>query len=204
VLRLELGKFNGRLIEDVVSKDFLVQIAESLDYIFLNTGVDIPDPVPSTFNFEKNLNLKSAAVNHLLLTSKAPVLTTDFISDLLANSSDSTQAAQILPAYKVKIADSSKDNLSGKKNAKLPNITTEDLGRFFTSEPFIQAKEETKKEESKDEGEGKKQPMNKQIIEQIDRLMKYYQTQGDKGRMFAYRKAVTALKSIDDEIYEAD
>jgi F0F1-type ATP synthase gamma subunit len=44
--------------------------------------------------------------------------------------------------------------------------------------------------------------LNNQIIEQVDRLMKYYQTQGDKGRMYAYRKAVTTLKSIDFDIID--
>ncbi len=34
--------------------------------------------------------------------------------------------------------------------------------------------------------------------------MNYYQTQRDKGRMFAYRKAITAVKSIDEPILSAD
>jgi DNA polymerase/3'-5' exonuclease PolX len=46
--------------------------------------------------------------------------------------------------------------------------------------------------------------MNAAIVEQIERLYKYYQTSGDKGRIFGYRNALRAIKSIEEPILSAD
>lgn len=42
--------------------------------------------------------------------------------------------------------------------------------------------------------------MNRDLIENFKVLQKYYQQQKDKGRVFAYGKAINALRSIDEEI----
>jgi hypothetical protein len=46
--------------------------------------------------------------------------------------------------------------------------------------------------------------MNAAIAEQIERLYKYYQSIGDKGRTFGYRNALRAIKSIDEPILSAE
>ena len=46
--------------------------------------------------------------------------------------------------------------------------------------------------------------MNAAIAEQVERLFKYYQSIGDKGRTFGYRNALRAIKSIEEPIFSAD
>ena len=46
--------------------------------------------------------------------------------------------------------------------------------------------------------------MNAAIAEQIERLFKYYQSIGDKGRTFGYRNALRAIKMIDEPILSAE
>ena len=46
--------------------------------------------------------------------------------------------------------------------------------------------------------------MNAAIAEQVERLFKYYQSIGDKGRTFGYRNALRAIKSIEEPILSAD
>ncbi|CDW74543.1 helix-hairpin-helix motif family protein [Stylonychia lemnae] len=53
-------------------------------------------------------------------------------------------------------------------------------------------------------GEGKQKPLNNEIADQLDRLLKYYTTQGDRGRMFGYKRALTSLKLFNEPIYNID
>ena len=46
--------------------------------------------------------------------------------------------------------------------------------------------------------------MNAAIAEQVERLFKYYQSIGDKGRTFGYRNALRAIKSIEEPILSAE
>lgn len=46
--------------------------------------------------------------------------------------------------------------------------------------------------------------MNKEISEQLGRLLKYYTSMSDKGRMFGYRRALTSLNQHTDPIYDID
>ena len=57
--------------------------------------------------------------------------------------------------------------------------------------------EENKEEEDKDEEdkEEEKKSYNKEIIRELEKLLKYYEAEGDKGRSFGYRKALTFLRS---------
>lgn len=58
--------------------------------------------------------------------------------------------------------------------------------------------------EAKAEADGADKGLNQAIAEQIERLLKYYNTSGDKGRSFGYRNALKAIKSIDKPIHSAD
>ena len=46
--------------------------------------------------------------------------------------------------------------------------------------------------------------MNAAIADQVERLFKYYQSIGDKGRIFGYRNALRAIKSIEEPILSAE
>ena len=46
--------------------------------------------------------------------------------------------------------------------------------------------------------------MNAAIAKQVERLFKYYQSIGDKGRTFGYRNALRAIKSIEEPILSAE
>jgi hypothetical protein len=52
--------------------------------------------------------------------------------------------------------------------------------------------------------EGAGAGMNAAIAEQVERLLKYYTSSGDKGRSFGYRNALRAIKSIEEPIHSAD
>ncbi len=95
---------------------------------------------------------------------------------------------------------------AGKKSTKDSTEGTKTVKGAVKAEEKKLAKKTVVEEEKKGEMVAAKagESMNSQIIQQIERLMKYYQTQGDKGRQFAYRKALTAIKSLDIDINNAD
>lgn len=49
-----------------------------------------------------------------------------------------------------------------------------------------------------------KKPLNKEIADQLTKLLQYYTSMQDKGRMFGYRRALTSLNQHTDPIYEID
>lgn len=61
---------------------------------------------------------------------------------------------------------------------------------------------EEDKEESK--GEVKKGPYNAEVIRELERLLKYYEAEGDKGRSFGYRKALSFLRSYKEDIVSVE
>lgn len=45
-----------------------------------------------------------------------------------------------------------------------------------------------------------KSSMNELLVKELEKLMNYYQNNKDKGRMFGYRKAISAIRSLKFEI----
>lgn len=87
------------------------------------------------------------------------------------------------------------------KNEKYWDSKAEKFACAKGSSGLAYKKEE---EDAEMKEEEKKAPMNKQVVEQIEKLYKYYETQNDKGRMHGYRRALQALRGFDQPLYDAD
>lgn len=66
-----------------------------------------------------------------------------------------------------------------------------------------EGEEEEKKGDASKES-SKQKPLNEEIVKQIEKLLKYYTAQNDKGRMFGYNHALRSLRAYDKPIYSAD
>jgi hypothetical protein len=65
---------------------------------------------------------------------------------------------------------------------------------------FAVSRGATKKADGLENSTDKDKLLNDAIIDQIEKLAKYYEAEGDKGRTLGYRRALTFLRGYDKPI----